>query len=352
MADWSGQMDAIERVGATIGLREPDRVPVDLHNFQMAARVSGLPMSQVFRDGGLLAEAMLMAWREFGHDMILLENGTGCNAEACGVEVHYRDDTAPVAGRSVVRSLAQVADLQVPDPYVTFPMSEILKATRILAREVGDKAWICARADQGPMDLAAQLRGIDELMMDMATGEEEELVHALLDYARRVATRYAYALVECGGRSTSIGEPIAGPAMISPRHYRRYPWDHERRMVTELKEHGIILHLHICGNTERITGDFIATGAQVLEIDHKTDAARLKKAAQGVTCLLGNIDTNLLAFGTPAEVDTACHELIDICKPGGGFILGPGCAIAPTTPADNVHALVESAKKYGSYSRM
>ena len=79
-------MDAIERVGATIGLREPDRVPVDLHNFQMAARVSGLPMSQVFRDGGLLAEAMLMAWREFGHDMILLENGTGCNAEACGVE--------------------------------------------------------------------------------------------------------------------------------------------------------------------------------------------------------------------------------------------------------------------------
>ena len=95
----------------------------------------------------------------FGHDMILLENGTGCNAEACGVEVHYRDDTAPVAGRPLISSLAEVADLQVPDPYVTFPMSEILKATRILAREVGDKAWICARADQGPMDLAAQLRG-------------------------------------------------------------------------------------------------------------------------------------------------------------------------------------------------
>ena len=45
-------------------------------------------------------------------------------------------------------------------------------------------------------------------------------------------------------------------------------------MVAELKEHGIILHLHICGNTERITDDFIATGAQVLEVDHKTDAAR------------------------------------------------------------------------------
>ena len=54
-------------------------------------------------------------------------------------------------------------------------------------------------------------------------------------------------------------------------------------MVTELKAHGIILHLHICGDTARITDDFIATGAQVLEIDHKTDAARIKHAALGRT---------------------------------------------------------------------
>jgi MtaA/CmuA family methyltransferase len=324
-------MGSVERVGAAIDLRETDRVPVDLHSFQRAAYATGLPMSQVFRDGALLAEAMIADWREFGHDMVLLENGTGCNAEACGVEVHYRDDTAPVAGEPVLRSLSEVGELQVPDPYVTFPMSEILKATRILARELGDKAWICARADQGPMDLAAQL------------------IHALLDYARRVATRYAYALIECGGRSTSIGEPMAGPAMISPRHYRRYPWAHERRMVKELRDQGIILHLHICGDTDRITDDFIATGAPVLEIDHKTDATRAKAATLGRTCLLGNIDTNLLVFGTPGEIDIACEALISTCKQGGGFMLGPGCALAPTTPADNIHALVESARRYGSY---
>lgn len=63
-------MNSIERVGAAIELREPDRVPVDLHDFQVAASASGLPMSEVFRDGALLAEAMLAAWREFGHDKI------------------------------------------------------------------------------------------------------------------------------------------------------------------------------------------------------------------------------------------------------------------------------------------
>lgn len=35
--------------------------------------------------------------------------------------------------------------------------------------------------------------------------------------------------------------------------------------------------------------------------------------------------------------------------PGGGFILGPGCALGTDTPPANSHALVESAKKYGRY---
>jgi uroporphyrinogen decarboxylase len=342
-------MNSVERVRAAIEHREADRVPVDLHNFMPAAYDSGLPMGEVFRSGELLAEVMLEAWREFRHDMILLENGTACNAEARGVEAHYSDDTAPVAGAGILKSLDEVRDREVPDPYTTFPMCEILKATRILSRELGDRAWICARADQGPMDLAAQLRGMSDFMMDIATGEQDEGIHALLDYARRVATRYAFALIECGGHSTSIGEPVAGPAMTSPRHYRRYPWIHEQRMVDECKQHGIVLHLHICGDTRKITEDFIAIGAQVLEIDHLTDARHLKEAAGGRTCLLGNIDTNLLALGEPEEVDHACRQLIESCGAGGGLILGPGCALPPQTPAENIHALVESAKKYSGH---
>jgi MtaA/CmuA family methyltransferase len=344
-------MTSIERVQATIELRQPDRVPVDLHNFQPAVYATGLPMREVLQDGGLLAEAMLKAWHEFGHDMILLENGTACNAQACGVEVIYREDVAPATGKPLLASLEEVTNLEVPDPYTTFPMCEILRATRILSKEVGDKVWICARADQGPMDLATQLRGMNELMMDIALGDQGELIHALLDYARRVATRYAYALIECGGHSTSIGEPAAGPDVISPKHYREYPWLHEKRMAEELKARGIILHNHICGNTGPITDDFIATGAQVLEVDHKTDPCKIKEAARHRACLLGNIDTGLLAFGTPTQVEDACRELIQIWKQDSGFILGPGCAMGPETPAENIHTLVEAAKKYGVYSR-
>lgn len=342
-------MNSIERIDATIHFRKPDRVPVDLHNFQPAAKAIGKPLAEVFQDGQLLAQAMLDTWREFGHDMILLENGTACNAQACGVEVVYRDDSAPATHEPIIHDLKQVLEMEVPDPYTALPMREILKATRILAKEIGDRVWICARADQGPMDLASQLRGLDQFMMDIALEEEPDLIHALLDYARRVATRYAFALMECGGHSTSIGESLAGPDLLSPAHYKKYPWQHEKKMVDELKAHGVILHNHICGNTIPIADDFIATGAQVLEIDHKTDAAQLKKRARNKTSLLGNLDTNLLNSGTPTEVEEAARQAIEVMAPDYGFILGPGCAMGTHTPAENIHALVESAKKYGAY---
>ena len=340
-------MNSIERIDATIHFRQPDRVPVDLHNFQPAARATGKPMSEVFKNGDLLAQAMLDAWRKFGHDLILLENGTACNAQACGAVVTYMDNSAPVSHEPLLKELADVAKLKIPDPYKAFPMCEVLKATRILVKETAGKVWICARADQGPLDLAAQLRGLNEFMMDLAMEEDPEGIEALMDYCRRVATRYAFALIECGGHSTSIGEAVAGPDMLSPAHYRRYAWKYERMMADELKAAGIILHNHICGNTSAIAADFINTGAPVLEIDHKTDLRLMKPRAAGKTTLLGNIDTGLLHSGKPAEVEAACREALAIMGNGPGFILGPGCALGTDTPDDNIRALVETGKKYG-----
>ena len=341
-------MNSIERVAAAIDLRTPDRVPVDLHNFMPAAQAFGRPFNETFRDGELLAQAMLDAWREFGHDMILLENGTGCNAEACGAEVSYRDDASPVADKPLITSLDQVADLVVPDPNTTFPQSEIIKATRILSREIGDKAWIVARADQGPFDLAAQLFGMESLMMAMAFGEVDG-VNALLSYCREVGTRYAYALIDAGGRSTSIGEPVSGPGLISPNDYRRFAMPQQRQFVADVTARGGIVANHICGDTIPIFEDFMATGAQILEIDHVTDRRQAKDMARGKTCLLGAIDTSTITLGTPGQIEDEVREAIEILAPDSGFIIGPGCALGPETPSDSIHALIEAAHKYGTY---
>ncbi len=344
-------MNAIERTLAAIAFRKPDRLPTDLHNFQPAAAMLGLPLQEVFKNGELIAESQIKAWREFGHDVIILESGTSSSAEACGVEVIYRDDAAPVATTPVLERLEDVDKLELLDPWTTFPWSEILKATQIVVREIGDRAFVIGRGDQGPFSLALMLRGYENFMVDIALNEQPDLIYKLLDYCRQTATRFAMAQLEAGAHATSIGESPSGPDVLSPRHYRKWAFEHQKRMIAEFKAQGKLIAHHICGNTVPILDDFIATGAQITEIDHKTDLAKACDAANGKTAILGPIDTNLLAFGTPDEIDAACREAIEIMRGGKdyhtGFVLGPGCALDAKTPADNIHALVEAAKKYG-----
>jgi len=49
-------------------------------------------------------------------------------------------------------------------------------------------------------------------------------------------------------------------------------------------------------------------------------------------------------------VEEKSREAIDVLAPGGGFILGPGCALVPETPEHNVMAMIESARVYGVYN--
>ena len=54
-------MDSIERVETVLRGGVPDRVPVDLHDFMVAARRSGLPFPAYFQDGEAMAEGQIKA---------------------------------------------------------------------------------------------------------------------------------------------------------------------------------------------------------------------------------------------------------------------------------------------------
>src|SRR5579864_795112 len=124
-------MTSLERTMAVLDHKIPDRVPVALHNFLMAARMIRADFGEVMRSGEMLAEAQLTAWREFGHDVIMHENGVCAEAEALGCEVLYQRELPPHVAEPVLKSLADVPKLKIPDPEKTFPLNELLQATRI-----------------------------------------------------------------------------------------------------------------------------------------------------------------------------------------------------------------------------
>lgn len=341
-------MNSVERTLRTLAFKPVDRVPVDLHNFMMTPRfmeVTDLPA--FYRDGDAMAEGQIKAWRRYGHDVLLLENGTAALAEACGVQVRYQEDSAPVATEPAIQSLDEVETLEVPDPYQDPLLRELLKATSIVVDEIGDEAFIMGRADQGPFSLACEIRGLSNFLLDIAVAKEPDKIHQLLEFCLQVTERYALAQMEQGAHATSVGDSPSGPDLISPDAYRQFAYPYMKRLAHKMKDRDIVLAYHICGNATPIIEDMIRTGASIIEIDQKSDQKKVKAAAAGKATLLGPIDpSGVMANGTPELVMKKCEEAIQTLSPGGGFILGPGCALPNTTPDENIDAMIEAAKRY------
>ena len=80
----------------------------------------------------------------------------------------------------------------------------------------------------------------------------------------------------------------------------------------------------------------------------KTDMAKAKRILGETCCISGNVPSSLMVTGGPKEVKDYCRKLIEICAPGGGFILTGGASVSQGNP-DNLHAMMEAAKEYGRY---
>lgn len=342
-------MTSYERTIAVLDHKIPDRVPVALHNFLMAARTLGGNMGEIMRSGETLAEAQLAAWREFGHDVIMHENGVCAEAEALGCEIHYPCDSAPHVKETVLKSLDDVGKLSVPDPEKTFPLNEVLKATRILVKETQGRVFIMGRADQGPVALACALMGPENFLL--AAGQENlrPRVLQLLDLTSRMNVVYGEAQHRAGAHGSSIG--AVGSSLISPRMYDELELPGNRRFSDALRASGCRTFVHSCGNETRMLTHLIRCGADCLELDPLTDAQVCKRETQGKIGVLGMLDPHgVLRRGEVDEIRQHTRDILRIMAPCGGFILGPGCSLPPETPPASIHTVMECARSAGVYA--
>jgi MtaA/CmuA family methyltransferase len=158
------------------------------------------------------------------------------------------------------------------------------------------------------------------------------------------------ALAKAGAHLTSLGDSLAGPDVTSPRMFERFARPYEARLVNDLNADGIFVVIHICGDTSKILDQLAEYGPCGFDLDYKTDAVKAKLTAGKGHVLCGNLDpSSVIAQGTVEQVREATRKLIATWKPGGRFMLNSGCAIPPTTPPENIRALVSAAHEFGGY---
>ena len=343
-------MNSLERVQAVITGKIPDRLPVCLHNFMMAAREARIPMEKYRVDPKAIAQAHLQALEKYGHDCLLIDTDTTLLAEAMGAQAECAPDEPGRIVRPAIESLAEVDRLKAVNPERDGRSPALLEAVRLLASQIGKEVAIRGNADQMAFDLACMVRGTEEFLMELAAEPDNPAIRELLEICFESHLAVHRALIKAGAHLTSLGDSLAGPDVISPKMFDRFARPYEERLVKTLVAEGIFTVVHICGDTTRILPFLAQYDFCGFELDYKTEAAIAKNTVGARHVLFGNIDpSGVIARGSPQEVRAATWRLMSIWKPGGLFVLNAGCAIPPTTPPENIRALIETAHEEGVY---
>lgn len=342
-------MTHLERVQAVLQGRTPDRVPVIPQCFMFSAQEYGYNIGQINRNPRLLAEAHAFCQEKYGYDGCVIDIDDASLAEACGAKVIYREDAVAAVDEHhpLLEDLSEIDDLELPDPAKSTRLCVWMETAQRLMEMVGDHVFVLGRADQGPFDLLTLLRGPQEFMMDLLT-EDEDVIHHALQWATEAHIRFAKAMRDLT-HATSMGDSYAGPNLISPNLYRQFALPYEKQVVSAVQTPDKPYSVHICGDTTKILEDMATNGARIVEVDWQVDMGKARAIFPENVTIMGNVDpSDPLVLGSPEQVKAKAKAIIEATG-GKGLILSSGCAMGANTKPENMAALVESAKLYGTF---
>jgi len=183
------------------------------------------------------------------------------------------------------------------------------------------------------------LRGFENLMLDIATGEPRlwQLIEMVEQYNAAVIRRY----VELGAEYMSFGDDLGlqRSLPISPAAWREYVKPSYSRMLAPCREAGIPVYLHTDGHVLEIIGDLVETGVRVLNPQIRANGLEgLAREARGKVAINLDLDRQLFPFATPSQLAdhvAEAHEALAL--PEGGLMLYAECE--PDVPLANIDAI-------------
>jgi uroporphyrinogen-III decarboxylase len=336
----------------------PDRVPVYAQMHEFVLHELGVAPRQFYADPELLVRGTLEVMETYGIDVPVLDYDVyNIEAEALGQTIIYPHGGMPDVDRTrpLVREKADLEKIHTPDFEKDGRFPAILEMNRLFCEMTGGAEGMpgfCA-----PFSLAANIRGIEQLLMDIYLDPEfaRELFECvtervLIPWISRLKTICPKAAGICGS-DASASLPIVSPAIL-----REWVLPYVARLretcgpevyvpnwVGEscLKQPEEMLELKLAACPGFIEGqdpDVEKLGPQF----YKSFAVEKK-----VPLVLG-IGAAFLARATPSEIRQRTKEYIAVGGKGGGFALYL-CNLGATTPPENVRAAVQAVRDYGAY---
>ncbi|MGO8731750.1 MAG: uroporphyrinogen decarboxylase family protein [Terriglobia bacterium] len=337
-------MNSRERVLAMLEGRAVDSLPAMPITMMFAADQIGAKYFHYATDYRVLAEGQICVAERFDIDYVSVISDPACEPSALGATIKFFPDQPPAIEEenALLKNKAGLASLKVPDPAQPGRMRNRAEGVRLMKERVGNdkvvEGWI-----EGPCAEAADLRGINTLMLDFY--DDPAFIRDLFEFVVAMELRFARFQVELGADLIGVGDAAA--SLVGPKFYDEFVWPYERKLVDALHGEGIKTRLHICGNTRRILEGMGRLHCSMVDLDSLSPVSEGREKMGPEQVILGNLDpVRVLKDGTPESVYEAvgeCHR-----QAGERFIVGAGCEVPRETPPANLRAMVQYAREHSA----
>lgn len=333
-------MTGLERTLSFIKGEYVDHAPFHPIIMRWAAKYAGVRYRDFCLDPLSKCKAMVLCARDFDIDWVTVMSDPWAEASAFGIQVEYPEDNLPIDTGGHLQNAIAAAGLKKFNPLENLRcfnrLVEIIEFKRLTNNELFIVGWV-----EGPVAEYVDLRGASNASVDFLL--ETEAVEKTMDVIVECAMEFISLQIEAGAHCIGIGDAFC--SQIGPDLYNGFAFRRQKKLVDHIHTLGAIAKLHICGNTEAILPFMIATGADIIDVDHMVPSMSEFISLLGpYQVFSGKADpVTIIQDGTPEKIGNSVCD--DLKQASGRCIISAGCEITPGTSVENMKAFAIAAKE-------
>lgn len=343
-------MNSRERVYAAIRREPVDRMPRYLWVGDGAAdnlaRAYGAKKEDI---DFFVGNDVLQCWLSINKQMSVPCEEHGSFVDEWGITWHrdgyYNAVTEhPMAGLDA----EAISTYPLPDPYDP----QRYAAFRRLKETYGDEYFIGADVSGSLFEPAYHLRGMEQLMLDMAAESEEADI--LLDRLCEFTTAVAVEAVRLGADWIWLGDDMGTQIsmLMSPAMWRTYFRPRMKKIIDAVRavKPDMIIAYHSCGSIAPIIGELADIGINVLNPLQESAVGMNHRAIKEqygdrLTFMCGLDTQTFLVSASAEETEQAMREEIALMSRGGGYIAAVSHTLQHDVPPENILAIVRAIEQ-------
>lgn len=315
-------MTSYARVMSALEGNKPDRVPVVPFAREWCSTQAGIEFTEELESVEKHVYSQTYAVSQFGYDSVWDMFACHSESEAMGSVLKIAKGYPPSVLTPAVEDYKRdLPKLKLFDPYQNKRLSTILEGIRRLKSRFNGEIPVIGYV-QAPLRHASMLRGSEKVMKDMF--KEKENLRELCEIALNSLIVYAVAIIGAGADIVFVSDPASSGDAISKKQYEEWGAPYTKRLVGLIKRSGVKTILHICGNTTDRLELMAQTGVDCLSLDGMVDFEQARKILGPNFCLMGNVDTTLLAMGDSKAVEEKSKETLQKAGKEGFLLLSGG----------------------------